>query len=730
LPSPVVLSWLLFAYLNACVASVAFVLAWSDEVRRRSPLAFFCAWATVYLATIIIVETILGVLGLLTLSALAVVLGVAALAAWLAFLKSGRAISLPPEWRAAWVRLRGILLEERVGILLVATLWLVAALSVTALAEPSGFWDSFVYHLPEPADWLQHATLTPTYIPLAEVSNSYFPGNGELLYFWALAPFRNDLLVRLVPLIVWSLLGLALYRVCRQCGAETVPAVVAAVIFVFTPLVLSEATELSTDVIGTSLFILALGHAFEYVRRPTLSAAALCGLATGMFAGVKYSGPAYAMLLMAAFALILLSLRRSLRLGFVLRSVAVVGLSLCATSAYWYVRNSVLARNPLYPLSLSVAGRVILAGPGVTGDSIWEFAQFVPLRDAVVATLKGYGVVFWLAAAVALVSVGQWLLTRKRGGWREMAPLRPGLLALVTGLMLASLLLYLRTPYSIMRYSRSTPITWVELTVGMRFSLVTGACAAALMAVAMNYSPQRRALPWAAAVLVPLQAIVAGYGVVPYPFFQGAVFTRSRLLVTGLVMAVALVALRLVARTGRPRLGQWLSARRPRAWVLLAAVLVLLFGLFLSYVGQYREEFRYALYEQRYHETGVAWHWIDENINHARVAYVGDPRMLGAYGADLSNEVRYVNVAGGLEERYADYFDRGTGYRSSASYEAWRRNLAAWSAGYLVAATTEQLPEEAWALQHPDVFTLIFSAGPVRVYAISETALAAEKSVP
>ena len=69
----------------------------------------------------------------------------------------------------------------------------------------------------------------------------------------------------------------------------------------------------------------------------------------------------------------------------------------------------------------------------------------------------------------------------------------------------------------------------------------------------------------------------------------------------------------------------------------------------------------------------------------ARVAYVGDPRILTAYGADLRNEVRYINIKGGLEERYDDYFWRGHDLSRGLSYDVWKRNLEAWPADYLVA---------------------------------------------
>jgi hypothetical protein len=183
--------WLLVVYLNLCAGSIAFVLAWQDETRRNSLLDFLVSWATLFLSVIVLFETALGILHLLTPAALAIGLGAGAVAAWLVFVKRGSVLALPPGWRDTWNRSRQALLQGRVPVSLVLVPWFAATFLVSALVEPSGIYDSFVYHLPMPIDWLQHAALTPTYIPMAEIANSYFPGNAELLYFWALAPFAT-----------------------------------------------------------------------------------------------------------------------------------------------------------------------------------------------------------------------------------------------------------------------------------------------------------------------------------------------------------------------------------------------------------------------------------------------------------------------------------------------------------------------------------------------------------
>ena len=122
-------------------------------------------------------------------------------------------------------------------------------------------------------------------------------------------------------------------------------------------------------------------------RRPLCSAwPAAC------FWGVKYSGPTFLVLLLSVFAIIVLSLRRSLGATFLWRSVLVVVLTVIATGAFWYLRNLILTGNPFYPLGTSIAGRTVFLGPGAGGDTLWDSVGTFQLRDAFTALVTGYGV--------------------------------------------------------------------------------------------------------------------------------------------------------------------------------------------------------------------------------------------------------------------------------------------------------------------------------------------------
>ena len=143
------------------------------------------------------------------------------------------------------------------------------------------------------------------YLPWSDLANTYFPGNGELLYLWALHPFLNDLLVRVVCLFLFGVFGFSVYRICRIVGSRPPAALAATYLLIFTPLVFAQATDLWLDMSAGAFFMLALGHLLQFLRTAKVVDWCLFGVATGLFAGTKYSGPVYvALLSVAALAVI------------------------------------------------------------------------------------------------------------------------------------------------------------------------------------------------------------------------------------------------------------------------------------------------------------------------------------------------------------------------------------------------------------------------------------------
>ena len=257
--------WLLFVYLNLCAASIAFVLAWLDEARRRTPVGFLAAWATLYLATIILVETALGVLGILTPLRARDRVGRGArwrfgsdsqgqeacsrcrpsgerrgfgCARFSSKSESRSSSSWHSGLRRPWPSRLSLNLQAS-GIRLFTTCRCRPTGSSTAQSRRPTF---------RSPKW---RTVTSRGTASCSTSGRWRPSATTFSSAWhhsAYGAFWDS------PFIASA----------ASAAADAAPLRSPRHVFLFTPLVLSEATELSTDVIGMSLFVLALGHAFEY----------------------------------------------------------------------------------------------------------------------------------------------------------------------------------------------------------------------------------------------------------------------------------------------------------------------------------------------------------------------------------------------------------------------------------------------------------------------------------
>ena len=137
-------------------------------------------------------------------------------------------------------------------------------------------------------------------------------------------------------------------------------------------------------------------------------------------------------------------------------------------------------------------------------------------------------------------------------------------------------------------------------------------------------------------------------------------------------------------------------------------------------------------------ETAADWAWFRANVHDARVAYTGTNVAFPLAGQRLSNDVRYVNVAGAPGDVLHDFGPPGDGtaepapYRRNARADVWLANLRAARTQVLfvaalypgvrrnVTADSHGFPvERVWADGRPDSFTLLHASPTARVYAVN-----------
>ena len=720
--------WVLFAALNSLVGAATLVcaLSWRTCQDADGGLAVILLdWVTLALSAVVAGQTVLGILGLLAwpygLGASALLL-IASLVANRRALR--RVVAEVREWvHGLWKRAAAPPQTNSDG-LRIALLCLTVALVIGSLAEPSTMFDTLAYHLPMAVDWYQHGALTPFYLPNADLANSYFPGNGELLLLWSFLPLQSDVLVGLTCLMLWALVGLAISCLLLRLGTPRRAAVAVAVVSLLSPVALSEAMDPAWDVASTGFYFLAVAQLVRLWRHPAPRAAILFGLAGGLHLGTKYSGPAYVAVLGGLLLLVLYWRRSDIGLGTAIALLVASGLCVVLTGGFWYVRNLAQAGNPVFPLGLTVFGKSVWRG---VESPLWDHIVLgnhllVPgvLQKYAAAWIRSYGVVLPLLLLVLGV-VGS-LSVCSRESTLNGRRVRTRSLVLVGSAAVATTLLYLRTPYSIMRYNVGSPITVATLAAGTRFSLVavvSWVVFAALLFVGQTTDSRVLRVSWAMVPLALLQSVIVSYDHSATGFIW-RLFTYDHIrlaitLVAGLVVAWSL----LLSRSNRLSQPMRPGSLGPPAVAAVLAVL-LVGGLGFWWVEEHRARYRAAVYRREYGLVAEGWAWLASNVSDSRVAYTGLPLSLPLYGPDYSNEVRYINIAGELGWRHHDFAARGTHYRAEpASYEAWLGNLRAWSASHFVCSGDYELAECEWADAHPESFSRVYESSVFQVYRLN-----------
>jgi hypothetical protein len=231
--------------------------------------------------------------------------------------------------------------------------------------------DALAYHLPLAVHWLQTGSLA---IPTSRAWRFSMPGNAEIGMMLLLASGKQSAVV-LVNWIACAVLTVSTYLLAQRLshGRRFVSAIVSLVLLSI-PLVEFQAFSAYVDLFGAAFLAAAFAlfiHRAEAAEgkpagaMPTnrailfLSAAA-CGISLGTKPVYDLYGAAYAAF--GAFSLLKDAGggRRITRSA--MRSLAIMLLGLLLPSVFWFARGYQATHNPLFPMRVEFAGRVILPG--------------------------------------------------------------------------------------------------------------------------------------------------------------------------------------------------------------------------------------------------------------------------------------------------------------------------------------------------------------------------------
>lgn len=525
------------------------------------------------------------------------------------------------------------------ALVIAATVFSWAVTTKHALDRGIFNFDSLWYHLPFAVDMVQTHSVVGMHHAETVFTNWFYPQNSELLHAVGILLVGRDTLSLFINFGWLGIAFLAAYCVGRPYGRGAVTAVAAAILLECHTLVVRDPGAAKNDLAAAALVLAAIAILVEaYAHRRVVEleppieaeaqprpwqlmpwAVAAAGLAVGLAAGTRVTGLAMAAALTVAVVVLAPRGRRVGAFGWWL-------LPALAGGGFWYLRNLVMAGNPLPeveslgPISLPHPARLQEGRPDfsiahyLTDTGVWRNYFGPGLHDA-------FGVLWPLvvfgAAAAALLAIfhGRDRIVR----WVGIAALF-GLVA------------YLFTPLSAAG-AEGAPVGF-----GINIRYVIPALLAGIVLVPLDRRLDGRWRQWGV-----LAALVVVFLVTDRP--DDALHDPARVFALTLVLvAVGAPALLVYGRSRGLGAASLIAAS---AALVLAAVAIgyplqrhYLRGRFAN-TGSKEEQIPGM-------DLNRAYRWA-RDVSHARIGLAGTTAGFagyGFYGTDLTNRVVYLGQKG------------------------------------------------------------------------------------
>jgi hypothetical protein len=328
--------------------------------------------------------------------------------------------------------------------------------------------DSLWYHMPFAVDMVQTHSVVGMHHPETVFTNWFYPQNSELLHGVGILLTGRDTLSLFLNFGWLAMAFLAAYCVGRPYGRGAESTVAAAILLACHTLVVRDPGAAKNDLAAAALLLASiailveawsahsdLGRGVPGMRGEIGSqvgmdrwAVAVAGLAAGLAAGTRVTGLAMAAALTVAVVVLAPRGRRVAAFGWWF-------LPALAGGAFWYLRNLVVAGNPipevekLGPISLPHPARLQEGrpdfsiahyatdtgvwrhyfGPGLheAFGALWPLVVFAAAAAALLAVFHGRDrIVRWIGA-VALFGLAAYLFTPLSAAGAEGEPVGFGI---------------------------------------------------------------------------------------------------------------------------------------------------------------------------------------------------------------------------------------------------------------------------------------------------------------
>jgi hypothetical protein len=578
-------------------------------------------------------------------------------------------------------------------VVIAATVFSYAVTTKHALDRGVFNFDSLWYHLPFAVYIVQTHSVVGMHHTDTVFTNWFYPQNSELLHGVGILLTGRDTLSLFLNFGWLAVAFLAAYCVGRPYGRGELTVVAAAILLACHTLVVRDPGAAKNDLAAAALTLASIAILVEAwaQRRDGWErwALAAAGLAAGLAAGTRVTALAMAAALTLAVVVLAPQGRRLAAAGWWF-------VPAFAGGAFWYLRNLVVAGNPLPevhslgPISLPHPERLQEGRPDfnivhyATDTGVWRDYFGPGLHEAFGALWP----LVVLAAAVAAV------LAVLRG--------RDRVVRWIGAVALFGLLAYLFTPLSAAG-AEGEPVGF-----GINIRYVIPALLAGIVLLPLDRWLDGERRQWWL-----LAALVLVFLVTDRP--DDALHEKGRVFAFGLVVLAVLL----------PALLLHLRGRGTSAGILAGAAA----GLLLLFVAIGYPVQRHYL-ENRFANDGAADEWIPgmnldsayrwaRGVEDARIGLAGTTAGFSGYGftgTDLSNRVRYLGEDG--PHGAFNAIPTCAGFRAAVNAADLDYLVTSPYLNFLHPGDPIPSPEAHW-LRGSDAVSLVLRSGPVTVWRVA-----------
>ena len=209
---------------------------------------------------------------------------------------------------------------------------------------PPTFYDSMVYHLAVPSYYISHGGIEPWHSNY----NSNFPLNVEMLYLFSLLG-KTVYVPKLLSFTAGIFILLLMFSWYRDCYSQNF-FMLPLILFYTIPQVGFLTSSSKTDIVGMMFLFSAFRLFFLDAKKSSrMSLLVFCGILWGLAVGSKYT---LVFFLIGFF--INLILFKSLEFKKRIISVLVISALVFLCMIPWFVKNSIITGNPVYPYLNSI----------------------------------------------------------------------------------------------------------------------------------------------------------------------------------------------------------------------------------------------------------------------------------------------------------------------------------------------------------------------------------------